>query len=83
MENTYLFSINLRHLVDTLHNIQKLFYGSIVNEKLHLTQKLLILEYFVIKNIKHFHTYPGRFCQTLGTSRNYFRLVHLGSELHL
>ena len=36
--------------------MQKLFYGGIVNEKLHLTQKLLILEYFVIKNIKHFRT---------------------------
>ena len=43
----------------------------------------LILEYFIIKNIKHFRTYPGQIWGTLGTSRNYFRMVHLGSELHL
>ena len=75
--------MNLTHLVGTLEISRNCSRVRRVHRKLHLTPKLLILEYFVIKNIKHFRTYPGEIWGTLGTSWNYSRLVHLGSQLHL
>ena len=47
------------------------------------SSELVKIKYFVIKNIKHFHTNTGHSQTSLGTFRNYFRLVHLGSEVQL
>ena len=47
------------------------------------TSKLVIIKYFVIKNIKHFRTNTGHSQASLQTFRNYFRVVHLGSEVQL
>ena len=44
---------------------------------------LHIIKYFVIKNIKHFRTNTGHSQGSLGTFRNYFRVVYLGSEVQL
>ena len=47
------------------------------------SSELVKIKYFVIKNIKHFHTNTGHSQTPPGTLRNYFRLVHLGSEVQL
>ena len=47
------------------------------------SSKLVIIKYFVIKNIKHFCTNTGHSQASLETFRNYFRVVHLGSKVQL
>ena len=54
-----------------------------ISTKITFRKILLIIKYFVIKNIKHFRTNTGHIQATLGTFRKYFRVVHLGSEVQL
>ena len=66
-----------------IRDIQELLQGGTVSRKLHLMAKLLIVEYFIIKNIKHQRTYLGQIQRDTGDIQELFQVgtLRIGTTL--